>query len=463
MVRPSPARTKWLLLSLLGVAATAPPARAQYGLLFSGSGPVNRAMGGASTATAADAAGGLYWNPATISGLQSSELDFGAEFAFPSTRLSSTIPAGALGPLGPPITLSGSDKGDNGVFPLPSIGMAIRSDDSAWTFGLGMFEIGGFGVNYPASLTNPVLTPQPPVGVGLGSIYSQLQVFEIAPSVSWRVTDRIAIAAGPTADLAVLKLDPAVIATPDVLPGGFLHYPIGTHTRYEWGGGLQAGVTYSPVDDWTLGASLKSPRWFEKFGFQSQDALGRPRHFTFDADVPMVASTGVSYTGFERLLLEMDFHYVDYGNTNGFRQAGFGPTGALRGIGWKGIWALALGARYQLTDHLALMGGYTFNDNPIDDSRSFFNVASPTITENTVSVGLTYRLTDSFSLSVAYGHAFQNSITGPIITPLGTVPGSSVANAASGDTVLFGGTILFGGGRQCAAGPAPAADADTVR
>jgi long-chain fatty acid transport protein len=446
---------KWITLGLLWALASASPVRAQYGLLFSGSGPVNRAMGGASVATAADAAGGLFWNPATISGLPGSQLDFGAEFAFPDTHLSSFVPAGALGRAGPPVPLAGSTEGDNGIFPLPSIGLAIRADDPAWAFGLGMFEIGGFGVNYPASLTNPVLTPQPPVGIGLGAIYSQLQVFEIAPSVSWQVTDRLAIGAGPTADLATLKLDPAFIASADAAaPGGFARYPIGTHTRYEWGVGVQAGLTYSVTDDWRAGASLKSPRWFEKFGFQSADELGRPRHFTFDADVPMVASAGVSYLGIERLLLEADFHYIDYQNTNGFRQSGFDPTGALRGVGWRSIWALALGARYNLTDRLAVMGGYTFNDSPIDSMQSFFNVASPTITENTVSVGLTYRITNSFSLSVAYGHAFQNSVTGPIITPQGVVPGSSVTNQASGDTVLFGGTIIFGGCDHCAAAPA---------
>ncbi len=457
MVRSFPYRAKALLLGLLTAAAVVSPARAQYGLLFSGSGPVSRAMGGASVATAADAAGGLYWNPATISALPSSELDFGAEFTFPQTRLASLVPAGALGPLGPPTTLVGSERGDNGIFPLPSIGLAVRSDDAAWTFGLGMFEIGGFGVNYPASTFNPVLMPQAPFGIGLGSVYSQLQVFEIAPSVSWQATDRLAVALGPTADLASLKLDPNVVATPDVFPGGLVRYPVGTHTRYEWGVGVQGGLTYSITDDWRVGASLKSPRWFEKFGFQSQNFVGKPEHFTFDADIPMVASAGVSYTGIERLLIDADFHYIDYGNTNGFRQSGFDPSGAVRGIGWKSIWALALGARYRLTDRLYVMGGYTFNDNPISDQQSFFNVGSPTITENTVSVGLTYRISSAFSLSVAYGHAFENTITGPIATPFnGNIPGSAVTNKAWGDTVVFGGTILFGGKDCCASAGPPA-------
>jgi long-chain fatty acid transport protein len=280
-----------LALSLITVAASAWPARAQYGLLFSGTGPVNRAMGGVSVATAADATGGLFWNPATISGLERSELDFGVELLYPRTRLASSIPAGALGPIGPPIPFAGSDKGDNGVFPLPSMGLVFRPEESAWTFGLGIFEVGGFGVNYPASNFNPVLTPQPPVGVGLGSVYSQLQVFEFAPSISYQLTGRLTVGFGPTFELANLKLDPAVIAPPDAAAGGlFARYPIGTHTRSEWGVGVQGGITFALNNDWRLGGSLKSPRWFEKFGFNSADELGRPRHFTFDADLPLVAA-----------------------------------------------------------------------------------------------------------------------------------------------------------------------------
>jgi long-chain fatty acid transport protein len=442
-----PILTRFLALSLITVAASAWPARAQYGLLFSGTGPVNRAMGGVSVATAADATGGLFWNPATISGLERSELDFGVELLYPRTRLASSIPAGALGPIGPPIPFAGSDKGDNGVFPLPSMGLVFRPEESAWTFGLGIFEVGGFGVNYPASNFNPVLTPQPPVGVGLGSVYSQLQVFEFAPSISYQLTGRLTVGFGPTFELANLKLDPAVIAPPDAAAGGlFARYPIGTHTRSEWGVGVQGGITFALNNDWRLGGSLKSPRWFEKFGFNSADELGRPRHFTFDADLPLVASAGVSYAGFPRWLLEGDVHYIAYANTQGIRQSGFDSAGAVRGIGWRSIWALALGARYRLTDALSLMMGYTFNDDPIDSAHAFFNVASPSIIENTLSVGATYWVTDSFSLSLAYAHAFQNSVSGPIVTPIGAIPGSSVTSVVSADTVVFGGTVLFGGG-----------------
>jgi long-chain fatty acid transport protein len=431
--------------ALVAVLAGAWPARAQFGLLFSGAGPVNRAMSGASVATPVDASGALFWNPATMSGLPSSELDFGAEFLWPASRLASSVPAGALGPAGPPVPLAGSDRGDNGIFPLPSGAVVYRPEGAPFTFGLSLFEIGGFGVNYPASTTNPVLTPQPPGGIGLGSVYSQLEVFELAPSVSYQLTDRLSLGIGPTADLASLKLDPAFIATPDAAAGGmFPHYPIGTHTRFEWGVGVQGGATYTLDGGWKVGASLKSPRWFETFGFNSQDELGRPRHFTFQADIPMVASAGVSYAGFERWLLEADFHYIDYADTPGFSRSGFDQTGALTGIGWRSIWAAALGAQYRLTDTFSVQAGYSYNDSPIDRTNAFFNVASPTVIEHSLNVGITYWVTNVFNLSVTYGHGFQHAVSGPIISPAGTIPGSSVTSVVSADVVTFGGAVLFG-------------------
>jgi len=69
-------------------------------------------MGGASTAAPLDARGTLYWNPAAISGLPSSELDLGLELLNPRSTISSSIPGGALGPGFPPASISGGDSRD---------------------------------------------------------------------------------------------------------------------------------------------------------------------------------------------------------------------------------------------------------------------------------------------------------------------------------------------------------------
>src|SRR5262249_5882271 len=81
------------------VALASPPAaRAEMGVVIAGTGPVNLSMGGASTAAPLDSAGALYWNPATMMGLPSSELEAGAAILYARTRVSSFVPAGSIFP-----------------------------------------------------------------------------------------------------------------------------------------------------------------------------------------------------------------------------------------------------------------------------------------------------------------------------------------------------------------------------
>ena len=364
---------KHFSLALLGFLLAFVPAQAQYGPLLTGVGPVNRSMAGTSVAAPLDGLGALYWNPATTSALPGSSLDFGVELLSAPTHLASQLPANAFGRGNPPIALFGSDRGDNGVFPLPSVGLVYRPDDSPWTYGLGVFAVAGFGVNYSASTTNPILMPQPPNGGGLGSIFSEFQVLQIAPTISLQVSDRLSIGGGPTLNLATLRADPLLVASPNANGS----YAPGTHTRETWGGGFQAGAFYKLDGGWQVGASFKSPQWFEPFRFQSTDEKGQSRVATFNLDLPMITSVGLAYTGFERWLVATDLRYIDFANANGFRQSGFSPTGAVQGLGFRSIFAVSVGAQYQMTDTLSLRAGYSYNENPLADSQSSFNVASP--------------------------------------------------------------------------------------
>jgi long-chain fatty acid transport protein len=441
--------SKKLALSFFALALGAVPAQAQIGVLFTGAGAVNRSMGGAAVAAPLDASGALYWNPATTSALPSSSIDFGAELLYPQTRLGSSVPANGFGPGIPPIGLSGSTRGDDGVFAIPSMALVYKPEDSIWTYGFGVFVVGGFGTNYPSSGTNPfaapvnpILTPQPPFGMGLGSVYADLQILELTPTVSVQLTDRLSIGGGPTLAMANLRADPLFLATPDA--NG--NYPPGTHSRTSWGGGFQLGAFYKLDNGWNLGASFKSPQWMDAFHFQTVDQFGQPRDVGFRFNVPMITSVGVGYTGFDRWVLAADFRYVDYRHTEGFEQSGFAPNGMVQGLGWRSVFATSLGAQYQMTDTLSVRGGYSYNQDPISDSQSSFNVASPTIIEHAVYLGVSYQVSSALSLSLAYLHGFQNSVEGPLVTPLGTVPGSSVRSTVSADALVLGVSVKFGAG-----------------
>jgi len=415
----------------------------QFGAMLTGVGPINKSMGGAATAAPMDTLGAFQWNPATISSLPNST-DFGLELLFPHSSLGSTVNAGALGPGVPPIRLSGNTQSSAGVFPLPEFGVVFRPADSQFTYGLGVLSVGGFSTNFPGSTTNPVLTPPPPNGLGLGPIYTQYQLMQVVPTVSMQVTERLSLGFSPIVDLASLSADPGVFAAPDNASGsGFATYPPLTHGSYQWGGGFQLGGFYVTERDWQFGASLKSPQWFQNLDFNSKNQIGAPQNVALNINAPMIASVGTAYTGIDRILIAVDARYLDYHNTKGFSQSGFGPTGAVNGLGWNNIFAVSAGTQYKMTDAASLRVGYSFSTNPIPGDNTFYNIASPLVIQQGAYFGGSYNVTQNFKLSLTYAHFFENSISGPIITPAGAIPGTSVTSKASADSVTAGASFLF--------------------
>jgi len=424
------------LVSLLGLLALPGTLRAQ-GISLSGVGPVNRAMGGAATAAPIDAAGALMWNPASINDLESSEVDLGLELLLPTEKLLSSFAA---------YRLNGSTGGEPGVSPIPEMAYVHKTEDSPWSYGLGIFGIGGFQTNYPASLTNPVLTPQPPNGVGLGRVSSVAEYYQVVPTVSFAVTEKLSVGFAPTLSIAKLDVNPMVFVAPDDANGdGFYTYPSGDGTRYHFGGGFQLGVYYTVNQAWRLGLCFKSPQWFERFTSNTVDELGRPEVASVRFDYPLILSIGTSYSGIENWLFACDVRYFNYAGTAGFGSpAAFAANGAVTGLGWKDIVSVHTGVQYYATERLTLRVGYQYNPDPIGSAEVFFNVGSPLVIEHVLATGFSYRLTASEILSVAYLHGFQNQVSGPIQAPgLGAIPGTSVTSAVSADALAAGFTIKF--------------------
>ena len=392
------------------------------GAIVSAGGPVHRGMGGASTAAPLSALGALYWNPATISGLEHTELEVGLDVLFTNHRVSSSVGG-----------FSGSTEADAGTFPVPNFGLVYHFEDSPLTFGLGVNAIAGFKTNLAADPTNPILSPQP---TGLGRVSSEATFLQLAPVLSYSLSDRVSIAAGPIITSAQVGLEPFTFDSANT--NGT--YPSGRATRYHWGGGFQTGVYYIPDDCWHLGASFKSPSWMETFEFFGQDQTGAPRVMNANIDLPMIVSVGTAYSGFEKWLFAVDGRYIDYKHADGFGDpATFDATGSLSGLDWSSVFALAMGAQRALGDRVFLRGGYTYNQNPIQDGESFFNVASPLIYQHMLSVGGSYKLNDKLAVNVGYSHYLDNSVSGPIVFPgIGAIPGSSVTNELAANFLSFG-------------------------
>ena len=395
------------------------------GIIISAGGPVHRSMGGASTAAPTSAIGALYWNPATISGLGHGELEVGLDLLSTDHQVQSSF-----GPL------SGSTDADPGVLPVPNFGWVHPIKGSRLTFGLGVNSVAGFKTSLPADPTNPVLAPQP---TGLGGVNSEATFLQITPVFSYAATDRLSFAAGPLITTGQLAVEPFIF---DGVNADFT-YSSGRATRYHWGGGVQAGMFYAGQNGVQWGASVRSPVWMEQFEYQGTDENGLPRSLTADVDLPMIISIGTALTSIDDWLFAIDARFIDYANTDGLGDpASFEPDGSLNGLDWSSIFALGTGVEHRLNEKIDLRCGYSYNQNPIKNSESFYNVASPLIYEHTLGLGASYNFCRDISINAAYSHYFENTRQGPIVSPaIGAVPGTTVTNRLSADVYSFGVTM----------------------
>lgn len=393
-----------------------------------GVGPVNRSMGGAATAAPLDATGALVWNPATISGLDSSRVDIGVDAIYNRNTVNSAIFGVGAG---------SSDSGV-GVWALPAIGIVYKPEESPFTCGLGINAIGGFSSNYPGSATNPIFTPQG--AGGLGPAYSRLGILQIAPTLSYQLTQNLSVGVSPLVNIADAQADPFPFDTPNA-PGV---YPPGTHNRNVWGLGAQAGIYYESPAGLNLGASIKSPQWFERFEINSQDAAGLGRKITTQFQYPLIVSLGAAYRGIKDVLIAADVRYVDFASTDLFGDKGvFLPSGQLNGLGWRSVWLVAVGSQLQLTDAISMRIGYSFNQNPIRESLTSLSLLAPAPYQHVFNLGASMQLTESIVSHVTWVHGFDHTIAGPIVSPAGVVPMSKVALSQEIDTLVVGLSVLF--------------------
>ncbi len=420
MIEVGPKRRLWLF-AFLSITLTAAQSFAQ-GLYLPMAGPVNRSMGGASTAAPLSALGALYWNPATISGLPQSELEIGLGLLLSNHEVSSSIGG-----------VSGSTEAESGAYPIPNVGWVHHVPDSPVTIGLGVNGVAGFKTNLRSDPANPILAPAP---FGLGRVSSEASFLQLAPVLSLAVTDELSVAVGPTITMGQIGIEPFVFAPPNA--NGV--YSPGRATRYHWGGGFQLGVYYVHNCDWHFGTSIKSPTWMEEFRFFGEDAAGASRILRTKIDLPMIVSLGTAYSGLQDWLFALDLRYFDYGNTDGFGDpAIFDSTGKLQGLDWSSVFALAAGVQRHLNEQVSLRAGYTFTQNPIQDSEAFYNIASPLLYQHVVNAGASYKLTENLAINVAYSYVVDNTVEGQVVLPrIGVVPGSSFTNQLSGHLLDFG-------------------------
>lgn len=428
--------------ALVALALLAAPsvARATDGHLLHGVGAVNSALGGIGVASNASVLGSFYHNPAGLASFEGTNLEMGFELMKPERTVSSSF-----------MGMSGSTTSDADFSPIPAFGFTTKLENGV-VIGLSGLGIGGFGVNYAADPSNPILMPAPN---GFGQVYSNFQLMKISPAVAWKPTEKLSVGFAANIDWASLGVSPMPIAAPDYDPGPDLtpgtmddrsYYPSAAASDAVFGFGLQAGLQYAVSEKLTLGLAYTSPQMFGDFEYTSTHAnpnlpnYGTAREIAFRMDVPAVYAAGLAYSPNARWHYGLDAKYIAYSTTKGFDEKGYNPDGSVKGFGWDDIMAVSAGVSFKASDRVTLRGGYHYAGNPIPDEQSMFNVPAPAVVQHHATGGLGVMITEGVEFNVGAYKAFENSIEGAMYRPM-AIPGSSVKNAMSETSILMGFTF----------------------
>lgn len=397
------------------------PALATDGYFSHGYGMTAKGMGGAATAMTRDTFGGAN-NPASMVWV-GDRADVGVEWFSPRRQASRS---GSLA------GLDGAADSDSTNFLIPEFGYNRLLNPDA-SLGVTVYGNGGMNTNYPTgqiAAGNPVCggfaNPSPgPYNLlcGSGRLNMDLMQLIVAPTLAFKLNRNNSLGISPLLAYQRFKLDGLdsfQFFTSSMTPGNLTNR--GYDSAHGWG--VRFGWLGKLTDDIRLGASYSTRVRMSRFDKYKELFAGQGGF-----DIPENYSLGLVIKAGPALTLAADYERINYGGVrsvanpsttaSAFPGGGGLPPGsvgslgcdACRGFGWNNVNVFKLGVEYQYSPVLKLRAGYNHTDNPIEPRDVTFNIIAPGVIRDHVTFGLTYDVSKDRELTLAYMHAFRNSVS----------------------------------------------------
>ncbi len=418
-----------LASALLAVFAIPSVALATDGYFPHGYGMKAKGMGGASTAMAVDSFGGAN-NPASMV-WAGSRFDVGVDLFSPKRDISRSGSAAGI---------DGSVSSGSNLFAIPEFGYN-RMLGWDMSVGVSVYGNGGMNTDYNGGqipATSPVCggfnAPSGQAGpynmlCGSGKLGMNLEQLIIAPTFAKKINKDHSLGGSLLIARQAFKAE-GLSGFFGFTSGAFGGPPAYANSNLTdrgedatWGYGLKLGWMGKMSDTVTLGASYTSKVAMAKFD-KYKDLFAGEGYF----DLPESFSVGIAFKPNPKWTIAADYQQINYsgiksianpstntGNAQPFTGFTVGSLGCdtCRGFGWDSVNVFKLGAEYQYNPSLILRAGYNHTDNPIQSRDVTFNMIAPGVVQDHVTLGFTYNLSKESELSMAYMHAFRNSVEGP--------------------------------------------------
>ncbi len=381
----------------IGVLGISQYANATDGYFSQGYGVKSQSMGGVGIALPQDSLAAAS-NPAGLA-LIGDRIDLGLTWFRPEREATLSNTGGHFSDG----TFNGNGR-DNFLIPEAGLNKLITPDI---TLGVSIYGNGGMNTSYKGGI--PLLNG----GNGESSGIDYIQLF-VAPTVAWKVTPSQNIGASVILGYQRFKATginnfTGISASPKNVTD------VGTDDAL--GIGLHLGWIGQITDTVSLGATVQSKTYFQKFDKYKGLFAG-----SGEMDAPATIGFGVAFKAIPQVTLAADVQRIFYSDVNAIGNSGSsqGKLGSSSGpgFGWKDVNVYKLGVSYDVNNSLTLRAGYNHTDQPITGSEALFNVLAPAVVQDHLTLGTTYKLPDNKGeISIAYVHAFDNSVNGQNAIP----------------------------------------------
>jgi long-chain fatty acid transport protein len=433
-------KRKVLWASLMAAGLAAPMAHATDGYFQIGYGQKAHGMGGVGVALPQDALAAAT-NPAGMV-LVGDRTDMGVTWFRPQRQAdingNTLVPSGDTG--GSAISLNGSYDGNSTEnFLIPEFGINRMINDSM-SLGVSVYGNGGMNTDYATNPFNGLAQAgcfQQATGTGgpglsyftnncagkqlLASAGVNLMQAFVVPTWAMKLNQNNAI--GVSLNLAWQQFEAKGLQPFAASPsqGGMSQsYTNVTNNGKDdsYGAGIKLGWNGQVTKDLSLGATYQSRTKMSKFSkysglFADQGSF----------DIPATFGVGMALKATPQTTVAFDVQRIEYSSVSSIGNPlsnlftnGIGGSGSA-GFGWRDINAYKLGVSHVYDSTLTLRAGYDHSDQPVPQSQTFFNMLAPGIVQDHITLGATWKLKDKSEITVAYVHAFSQTVNG-----VGSIP-----------------------------------------
>ena len=367
--------------------------------------------------------GSIYLNPAGITAVEGTQIQFGIINVAPKADFKGTNPY-----TGQQYKESAKEK----IWPIPHAYVTHQLNDD-WWLGLGLYTRFGLGAKFDENWFGRY-----------NNYNAEIVSFNINPVVAWKANDWLSLSTGLTIqyfDITLKqKIDAAGLAgmrnpnDPSPSP-----YDIDQSLEADdVGVGVNLGVMVKPMDKVNVGVAYHSRIKQKAEGqakykkpapvaammpglFNDTDAHGRitlpdmvMSAITYDVTEKLSVGVGVTYTAwstYDELKINFDNPIVP------------GKSSATSKKDWDDAWRYTLGATYAYDDALTFRGSYTFDQSPMNNKHLDYIV--PGDDRHIMSISAGYKV-NSWTIDLFYFYEIIEDQKLAVNVASGVMPSESV-------------------------------------